>query len=397
MASFGAFLDDVLREDGTERLPGMRAKVLVIVVPATTTVDAITLGGTALIEVDDSTIFQVGDTPRIRNVDGSVTEVVGAIIAITSGTGPHGKDEIEVPLLTGTYVVVDGVALIVRALVASGSTIDTSVGVSFETLADVTTGDANPVLAGESVFLALADKVWCECTTIGAAGEIDSLTVTGLQTPITGVVSVYNPEPGTGGSDQETDLDAKFRGMHRSTVANQETGVWLEALAKTGNGDVLRTLKATPTRVATMFAKVLRRNGGTFTDSELLALEGYCNDRVRSYMTTDFENITLTAVEVDAVITLDPDATLAGVFAAAASALVTYLDFRKRQGGVSVVASDLLSIVDQTVGVASLDVPSFLPATDIPVAVDSLPTLVRLSLKDAVSGKTINAALSASF
>lgn len=397
MASSGDALTQTAAERGANRLPAQAAKVLVIFQPETANVSAITSGGTDLIEVDDSTPFQAGDEIRVRNGDGTVTEL-RTIIAITIGTGPGGGDEVEVATLTGPYSPgSDDVDVLFRALVPTGTEISTTVGVVFETLADVYTSDANPVLDGESTYVGLADKTWCECQTKGAAGNIEPLTVTELVATIRGVKAVSNPEPGTGGADEEADFDLKYRAIHAATIANQETEIWLETLARAGNGDVLRAFRTTSTTVGTMAALVLHRNGGPFTTAALAEMESYIEDRVRSYMAVSLGNVTLTSVEVEAVITLNADATLESIGKAASSSLAAFLDYRKWKRGTAVDEADLLTIVNTTPGVATLESASFLPASDVAVGAESFPVLVRLSLEDATSGLTWNADLAVSF
>ena len=114
-------------------------------------------------------------------------------------------------------------------------------------------------------------------------------------------------------------------------------------------------------------------------------------------MGVSVSNLTLTSVEVEASITLQPGKTLEEVYRDAAGRLVTYLDYRLWVEGTDVDNADLLSIVNTTPGVATLQTSSFLPATPVVVAAESFPTLVRLSLRDLVSGQTLNADLAVSF
>jgi uncharacterized phage protein gp47/JayE len=397
MAASGTYLTSVAAERGSDRLAGQRAKVLVIVRPYQVNVTAITAGATDLIEVDDSDPFAVSDSIRIRNGDGTVTEI-RTIIAITSGTGPSGGDELEVASLTGSYTPsTEDVDVLLRYTVAAGTTLLSNSGASFETLEAVTTGDSNPVLDGEGTFVGLADKVWCECTEVGALGNIDADTIDDFSPSIDDVLSVFNPEPGTGGADEETDYDLKYRTAHRPTLANQETLTWLEALLAKGNSDVLRAIRTTSSYVSTMAVKVLHRNGGPFSTANLTALDTYAGQRVRSYLTVECSNVTLTSVEVEAQITLDPDVTLEDVWKEAANRLASFLDHRKWAWGEDVDEADLLTIVNGTPGVATLVTATFLPASDVTVAVDSLPTLASLALEDTDSGDTMQADLAVSF
>ena len=391
MASSGDALTQVMAERGSPRLGEQAAKLLVVFQPRMANVTLITLGPPDVLDVDDASPFLAGDTIRIRSGDGSVTEVV------TIGGILGNQITLTGALVNAYNPATDDVDILIRLTIPAGTEIETSTGVTFATLASLDTSDSNAVLDGESTFVGLADKVWCECATKGSAGNVEPLAVTGLTTPIRGIESVFNPEAGTGGADEESDFDGKYRTMHRATIANQETGTWIEALAREGNSDVLRGIKVTSTAVGTMSAKLLHRNGGTFSTAKLTALEAYMEQRVRSYMVVDLENITLTAVEVEAVITLDPDATLEGVGKTAAATLAAFLDFRKWEFGADVDEADLLSMLNATPGVSTLETSSFLPAAQVAVADDSLPVLTRLSLRDADTGDVWNADLAVSF
>lgn len=397
LSAVGDALTDRAGEAGTERGGPIRSKVFVVVQPFSSPVLSITNALTSLIEVTDSSGFAVAQSIRIRNQDNTETEA-RTILAITSGTGPNGEDELEVLLLTGTYNPgTEDVAVLVRATLTAGAIVQTTAGINFQTLATVTTGDANPLLNGESTALALADKVWAEAVTPSAAGNVEALAVSGLATPVSGIVAVFNPEPGTGGSDEETDFDLKYRAMNRATLANQETFAWFEALARESGGEVLRAVRSDTLRGGVLVGYVLRNNGGTFSSTQIAFIERYMADRVRSSMTVSLSNLTLTAVEIEAEITMDPDVTLSQVWQRASQLLVTYLDFRKWSFGQSVDEAALLSIVRQTPGCASLVTETFLPASDVPVSAISLPVLARVSMRDTATGDTINALISVSF
>lgn len=395
-------LEDVCAERGVKRLGANRSKLYVVVSPLTANAEDVTIGtgpvgGGDEIEVDDSTIFQVGDSIRIRNGDGSVTETA-TIAGISIGTGFHGDDELEiVGALVGAYTpAADDVDVLLREAIPAGEQVNTSVGVSFHTLDALTTGDSNPIMDGESTSLGLADKVWCECTTTGANGDVEVLTVTDFATAYR-IAGVFNPERGSGGGDEEPDYELKYRTIHAPTIANQETMAWVETVLKASSQDVLRGINATGTAVGTMYAAALRRNGGSFSAAQLTAMNAYASARARSYLSVSISNVTLTSVEVEARITLEPGYTLEEVWRAAADALVEFLDYRIWPWGQDVDEADLLTLVNSVAGVGSLETSSFLPAADTTVAADSLPTLARLSLEDMDTGATYNADLAVSF
>lgn len=384
--SFGAQRDET----------GVRAAVLAIPLPVTSPVSDIT-GLDVEIPLGDGARYDVGMSVKLRNGDGTVSE--GRTIgAIGSGTGPNGGDVLTLSALTGSYSPsTEDVAVVAQIEVPTRTVIESSEGVSFETLDTITTGAANAVLVGALPPLSLATKVWAEAQVFGEIGNIAPDTLIDTETPIRGIDRWYNPEAGRYGADVEEDADLRVRAAVGPSARNQETLSWLLALAQQGNRDVARAFLAPSTSVGTIQAKLLKRNGSTFSNAEFAALEAYMEDRVRSYMRVSLINVTQTAVEVDAVITLASGYTLRDVYLSASARLAAYLDWRSWAGGEDVDEAALLALVRTTPGVAGLETSSFLPAADVAVATDSVPTLARLSLKNSQTGETINATLSQSF
>ncbi len=401
MNAAGDDLTVVAAERGADRRGASHARLLVVIDPETANVaDIRPVAGDDYIEIDDSSFFLAADSFRIRSQDGTTSEAA-TIAAISVGTGLiNGWDELVVlGGLAGVYApLTEDVDVLARVTIAEETEILSSAGVSFHTLEAMVTGDANPVLDGEGTALALADKVWAESTTAGVSGNIEADTLTEFSAGAQrGVARVWNPEAGVGGEDAESDLALKYRAIHGPTVASAETLSWIEQAAAAANDEVLRAVRGTEFKLGTLLVKVLRRNGGSFSAGDLAAMSSHTEARVRSYMEVEYENITLTAVAVEAQITLEPGYTLEAVWRAAASELVTFLDYRKWAFGASVDEADLLAIVNGTAGVVSLVTASFVPAADITVSVESLPTLVSLSLEDTDTGDTILADLAASF
>jgi len=400
LASKGAHLIEVAAERGVKQLGAQRSKMYVIIRPHTANVDDIrVVGPDEHIEIDDSSQFAAADSIRVRNGDGTVTEIA-VVASISVGTGLiNGNDELVIAGgLTLAYTpLIDDVDVLKRHTVPAGTEISTDIGVSFQTIDEVAVGDANPIFDGESTHLSLADKALCEATVTGAVTNVGPGVVTDFTTPIPEVLSVENPERATGGADIEQDFDLKYRTAHFPTLQNQETWSWLETLAHQANSNVLRAQRATAIAVGAVDTTVLHRNGSGFTAAERTEAEAFMADRARSHMVVNLRNIVLTAVEVEAKITLEPDAVLETVWKEASSRLAAFLDYRKWQWGGDVDEADLLSVVKGTPGVATLETAAFLPAADVVVAVTSLPVLARVSLQDTVSGETINASLAVSF
>lgn len=400
LAATGEDLDTLLAEDGTERRAGTRAQVLVILRPARSRVTNIDIGGGTgtndLIEVESAVDFVTSMSIRIRDADGSTTETA-TIIAITNGTGPNGGDELEVAALAGAYTpstTADDVVVLARITVPSGTALATTSGVGLTTLEEVTTGEANPILDGMSTSVSLADKVLAEADEVGVAGNIEPYDITDLATPETGLLSCFNPAPGYGGTEEESDAQARVRVIHQSAGASQTTEAWLIATAKAADEDVLRVVQTTSDDLNTLAVTVLTRSGGALTSTAKTALEEYLAQRSRAGLAFSVGDITMTEVSITATLTLARGYTLREVWIAAASAIATYLDYETWTFGTDVDAGALYELVSDTVGVESIDPDDFDPGSDVAVGAESLPRLVYLSLTDATSGDTVGGDLS---
>lgn len=393
--SSGDFLSDLAAERGARRLDGAKAQMLIVVVPATANVSAISLGTGAVaggdeLTLDDLTDFGVGDEVKITNGDGTDTETQTIV-------GVSGSD-IEVGTLTNSYTPgSDDVDVLRRVTIPADTSVDTAAGIAFQTKEAVTTGERNPVLNGLGAAAALSDVVWCEAVEAGSDGNVEAKSVTDFSSTVDGIVDVYNPAAAFGGTSEESDGSLKYRAVNSDTDASQETLAWIERVAREGNSDVLRAIRTDTLILAGMELRVLKRQGGSLSTAELTALEQYLSDRVRSNLSVKCENVSLTSVEVEATIELEPDFTLEDVWRAAAARLAEYLDLRTWAWGEDVDESQLLALVRATPGIANLDTSSFLPAADVDVDDDSLPVLLRLSLEDADTGDTIGAELAVGF
>mgnify|MGYP001350307659 CR=1 FL=1 len=401
IGSSGDFLTDVMEENGVPRLGPQRSLVLVIVRPWSTRVTDINAGQ---VEVLDSSKFEVGDSIRITSSDGGTSEIV-EIQAITTGTGPNGLDELDVGLVVQTYTPDpddDDVLVLLRRTLVAGTQFDSDAGIAFQSLDDLTVGDSNPVMAGESVSLALADKVWAEAITPGKAGDVTALTITSLSTPDPDIRAILNPSRAFGGDDAESDFSGKYRAAHQPQMGAIETHAFLEALARRGNTDVLRAVPEDSDAISTIRIRVLTRSGGGLSADARAALELYMSQRTRSQLAVEVLNLVPTAIEVYADVTLTPGPgnalkRLTAAWRRAADKLADYLDYRKWPEGREVDEAALLTIVLQTRGIATLTTSTFEPAADTPVAAASIPLLARFVLRDTASGQTFGANLTPTF
>jgi hypothetical protein len=392
----GGDLDRVLEEHGAPRPGANRGRVVVAFRPWAATVTAITTGATDLIEVDDSSRFADGDSIRIRS-DAATTEIA-TIIAITTGTGPNGGDELEVATLSNTYdPTTENVEVLLREVLAAGTELNSLTGARFQLLASVTVGDANPIFSGESSALALLDKGWAECTERGSIGAIEAGAITGFVTPNANVRSATNPEAAIGGQDAADDASARYRAAYLPSLLAVETQAAILALCQRGNIDVLRTRRVTPTALRTVSVRVLHRNVGPLSTDEKDALKAYVDQYMRAGDEVEILDVSLTSLEISASITLDGSRTLRQVWRDVASRVVTRVDTRTWEFGQDVERAMLITLVRLTPGIATLNSETFTPLTDLAVGADSLPVLVTLTLTDSNSGTVITDDVTVSF
>lgn len=387
LSAEGDALDDLLAEHGTSRQPAARARTLVVLRPTKATVSAISAGtgpgGGDELTVNDVGDLEVGMSVRIRSADGSTTETTD-ILSITGLV-------IEVTGLVGTYSPgTEDVKILARVEIPAGTALATTSGTAYSTLDVVVTGEANPILDGMSTSVATADKVWAEADTAGAAGNIDAGDITNLQAPVAGVVAAFNPAPGTGGVDEETDAQARRRAIYLGSAANQVTSAWLEAICAAGDEDALRSRKvdeASGLNVIPLI--VVSRAGGALSTTAKDNLVAYLEQRVRFGITFEISDIVPTEVSVTATVTLERGAVLREVWIGVCANLADYLDLRTWAWGEAVDASTIYGLVRNATGVAGLDPADISPDTDVTVGDNSLPMLVYVALTDAATGDTV--------
>ena len=399
MNARGQSLYDAAAERGAPVLPGRRSRLCVVIEPVTSIVASLTVfsGSEDDIDVGDTSLYTVGMPIMIRNQDASIIENT-TVNSIVSGVILRVNSLTDFAALSTEMAAGNDVRVIARPTIPQGTTI-TAPGVTFETLTAVTLGTANPIMAGETSALALADKTWCEATIVGPDGNIEPLTVTGTSPAIAGVARVFNPERGSGGASIEDDEALRYRTIQLPASGSQETPAWLESTAQGAGLGILRAIKTPSGGISQCELSVLKDTGGALSTDSLSALNTYIQARSRYPMTVVSANVVLTSVEVECSITLVPGYALAQVWRDAASRLATYLDFRVWRFGSLVDEAKLLSIVRETPGVASLETSTFVPAADIEIGAYSLPYLTRLSIRNTgvTPPVTINADLAVSF
>lgn len=399
-AASGDALKEIATEEGVTPLTSTRSSCYVVFVPETSRVTAITGAGPYVLTVTGYAGWQVGDSIRVK---GTTQTETATVTAIGSGT-------LTVAGLTyaATYVSNIAAGNTVRALFRVTLAADTTVafqgGLEFQTLAAVTTGDANPVLGGEGTALALVDKAWAECTTRGIRGNVARLAATGLKVAVRGVKRVFNPLPATGGTDAESDQRIKYRVAHIPQGLARTQAQSVETLALFGFPDVLRVSVQGSIGINSIGLYALSASLAPLSATAKTDVASYIlahSPPAPSFTVTDMPIVSL---EVQAVVTFAASsssetsaarkARFDSMWARVASTLAGYVDPGTWTYGVTVDAGQLLKIVAKDPDVVSVDPSAFSPAADVTVSSAGVPKLARLTLIDASTGYTVGDDLS---
>lgn len=397
----GTSLQAAVEELGVVVPTTSRAYCYLVVVPEVSTVTAISGSGPYTLTVSTNFGWQVGDTVRVK---GATANQTSTLTAASSGSVTLALSGATATAITTDLAANNTVRLLFRATVAADSSVSMQGGVTFGTLASVTTGDANPLFAGEGTSLALVDKVLCECTTPGASGNVDRMSATGLVVAVRGVKRVFNPLPATGGTDAPDDWTLKYLAAMSAQSTAQSPIRSIEGLTQRGvslglsdtAGSVLRAFSKPTDELNTVEVFAITRGLGTLSTTEKSDLATYLAEYTNPGLTYTVSDITLTSVEVSAEVTLSTGPAgesaearrqrLRDAWARVASAVSDYINVARWNVGTDVSQSRVLEIVLADSDIAAVDVPTFLPADDVTVGSESLPTLTSLVLTDASTG-----------
>jgi hypothetical protein len=261
-------------------------------------------------------------------------------------------------------------AIVVRATTSGACTMTTGV--------KVTTNLGMAFVTTETV-VATGAGTWdidAEAETAGAAGNIRQHTATRkLGTWPAQVTAVTNPYPALGGLDAETDDILRHRLMARwklSALSMQDFYLaWLQETEST----VLRCLASLNSNLGGVTIKAVKNSGADYSAGELTAMEDALVARVPLHVVAEVENVTYETIDIQCDVQTTEGAVLADVEDAIEDALTSYLDWRSWAWGGTVVASELLAIVQGVEDVVSVNTATFLPAANTTVDADALPKI----------------------
>lgn len=395
-ASYGTFLTENAEKAGVPVADPERAGVYVVIVPEVSVISTITGVGPWTITFTGYGGWQVGDGVRFISPNASNAVVVASVISST---------QITVNTLPGVATFTSDLAThTVRMLFRATVPIDTNVtfsnGAVFGVLDALTTGDLNPLLAGEGTTLSLVDKVWCESSTSGASSNVARMTATGLSPTIRGVNRVFNPLPASGGKDVPSDQQIKYLVAHAGNATAQSTARGLESLSRQGNRRVARAflatsnsginvvgVKAVPVNAASPLSSTEKSDLALFLEAYSIPGQAY-----------DVGDVAMTSVEVYAQVSLVSGPTgetaearrvrLRSAWNRVLSAFAEYIDATKWTLGASVLRSRLLELTLADKEITAVDTVTFLPASDVTVGSEELPYISTFSLVDRSTGYT---------
>jgi len=394
-ASYGAYLADLAEMEGVPVADPERSGAYVVFVPEVSYVSAISGAGPYTLTISGFESWQAGDAFRIKGADDTETTTIATVIGPTSVT---------VAALTNAAAYIadiaagDAVRLLFRATVPADSVVSFQGGAVFGTIAAVTTGDANPLLAGEGTALSLVDKAWCECSAAGSAGNVARMTATGVTTgagaTIRGVNRVFNPMAATGGSDTPPDGQIKYLVAHAGNATGQATARGIEALCRQGNSRVIRAFLSSTSALSTISVLTMPSNATTpLTSTEKSDLGMFLEEYGAPGITWSVGDVDTVSLEVYAALTLVPGPTgetsegrrarLRSAWSRIASVVANYIDATRWPLAQTVSRSTLLELVLADREVTAVDTVSFLPAADLTVASTELPAFTSLSLVDS--------------
>lgn len=199
-------------------------------------------------------------------------------------------------------------------VVPSGSVFATGSGVRFVTTAEVTIDATGQVVAD------------IEAEEAGASGNVPANTITVIPVAIAGVTGVNNPEPTSGGADEESDADLLARLLEKvrtpATSGNaSHYKQWALEVAGVGDAKVFPIWNGP----GTVKVVVIDSNKQPASAEIVQNVADYIEEVRPIGATVTVESATGLSIDITATIVLDTGAVLADVQAAFESALTDYL------------------------------------------------------------------------
>lgn len=231
-----------------------------------------------------------------------------------------------------------------------------------------------------------AAEVPVQCTVVGKGGNVPQNSVTLMSSPVGGIASIKNPEPITGGTENETDdelrarIQEKDRSNESSFIGNDsDYRRWAKEVDGVGDVIVIPEWKGAGTGTVRLI--VMDVNGSPANTSILTAVYNHImspDDRsqriapIGAILTVD--TASLVFVDISATVVVEEGATIDAVKEAFASGFTAYFKEAREEGAVRYTRVG--SILSETPGVldySGLRINS--EVENIPISVDNYPAI----------------------
>jgi uncharacterized phage protein gp47/JayE len=388
--STGSDLDALFSEIGLERLAAVNLSTILIF---------------SSDEIESGTILlPVSDTLTDATKNWTVNKYIGWILYDSAGN----QSTIEsntATTLTFSGSCEAGLYYIFPVVPANTAILSSISGARYLTTTQVIVGLSNPVLLGKTNSVPLGNRTIATCAVAGNEGKVQANELTVFETAIAGVSAVTNPIPSQPRTSADAESDDAFRNRATTFIAalNITTQAFYEGLAVRGNVKVLRSLaKKIPLTDGTNIY-VATRSMESLSGAELTNLQTYIYDRSRAYDTIVCLNMVMTDIFISFECVIPPDVVLADYYRQVADALADWLDYAIWDMTEKVIDDDAVVKIKAVNEDIDIDLDTFaleasksgsFDSSKRITLVDSYPRLARLSIKDTVSGTTLDYVLS---
>ncbi len=239
----------------------------------------------------------------------------------------------------------------------------------------------------------LGDTVLGTSLLTGAQAKVQAGDINALVTPITGITSVVNLVPSTGGDDAETDEQVRSRVIAKNEIYSQGVQGYYVAMAQQANEDVLTAYTRFNYAADRVDLFLLRRGSGSFSSDELLALSTYLEKFNKGGQVIKCYNCESREIAVNIEITSLIGITADQLYKDIAVSLSDYIDRQCLAFGADVLASKIIDTVLNNTNVLELDLATFTVnggLTDVQCDTTKIPRFSQLTGKiNGVSMSTL--------
>lgn len=226
----------------------------------------------------------------------------------------------------------------------------------------------------------LGASVLATCLSTGAVTNVAENSVNQLVAPIVGVDSVTNPLPAHYGVDSESDEEYRYRIKHQIGILNKTTETFITEMCKEAIPDISRVFVEKAIGENTINVYTITRSNTYLSTAQKELIKSYLNDRWVILPQVDILDMPVTDVNISMTVRPIAGYSLADIFISIADSVMNYLDFRTWVLGEDVDSDDILQICLNDDKVDDIDVPNFIPGSDIEVAYNSIPVLANITL-----------------